>query len=128
MPRKSLSADVTSASEPARKRLNRKRKAIPALAKPLKSDHQIDSKGRITAKPIPATTPAASKPRKQDVILDLLHQPSGAALDQLTAATGWQAHSIRGFLSGTVRKKLGLSLVSNIVDGRRRYRIEGGAT
>ena len=46
----------------------------------------------------------------------------------LMEATGWQPHSVRGFLSATVKKKLGLSLVSETSkDGVRRYRIDAGA-
>jgi Protein of unknown function (DUF3489) len=45
-------------------------------------------------------------------------------LDELQAATGWQQHSVRGFLAGTVKKKLGLTLLSEKPDvGPRRYRI-----
>ena len=48
----------------------------------------------------------------------------GAAIDELQTATGWQAHSVRGFLAGTVKKKLGLVLQSNKAeDGVRRYRV-----
>ena len=51
-----------------------------------------------------------------------------ATLADLMVATAWQRHSIRGFLSGTVRKKLGLNLVSDITDGgERRYRIPSDA-
>jgi hypothetical protein len=39
-------------------------------------------------------------------------------------STGWQAHSVRGFLSGTVRKRLGLALISEAGDSGRRYRID----
>ena len=45
------------------------------------------------------------------------------SLDALVKATGWQKHSVRGFLAGTVRKKLNLPLVSEKVDGIRTYRI-----
>jgi hypothetical protein len=44
----------------------------------------------------------------------------------LTRATGWQQHSVRGFLAGVVRKKLGLNLVSTVAEGGRVYRIADG--
>ena len=60
---------------------------------------------------------------KQDRVVALLQQPRGATLDVLVDATGWQKHSVRGFLAGTVRKKLKLPLISEKVDGIRTYRI-----
>ncbi len=60
---------------------------------------------------------------KQDQIVALLRQPGGATLDALVKATGWQKHSVRGFLAGTVRKKLKLPLLSEKIDGIRTYRI-----
>jgi Protein of unknown function (DUF3489) len=64
-------------------------------------------------------------PGKQDLILKKLGSAKGVTLDTLVETSGWQKHSVRGFLSGTVRKKLGLPLVSELgKDGRRRYRIE----
>ena len=65
---------------------------------------------------------------KQDDVLDLLRAPSGATIETITQATGWQAHSVRGFLAGVVRKKLGLTLQSEKSDGERVYRIVGGPT
>src|SRR5882762_3418656 len=65
----------------------------------------------------------ASPAPKQDRVVALLQQPGGAALDVLVDATGWQKHSVRGFLAGTVRKKLKLPLISEKVDGIRTYRI-----
>jgi uncharacterized protein DUF3489 len=57
-------------------------------------------------------------------ILALLKRPAGASLQQLRKATGWQAHSVRGFLSGTLKKKMGLRVTSTKVpDGDRTYRI-----
>jgi hypothetical protein len=61
---------------------------------------------------------------KGAAITALLKRNSGATLDELTAASGWQAHSVRGFLSGTLKKKLGLTVSSErSEDGVRRYRI-----
>ena len=63
---------------------------------------------------------------KQDSVIALLRQPQGATIDRLVKATGWQPHSVRGFLAGTVRKKLKLQLQSQKIDGRRTYRIKSG--
>ena len=58
------------------------------------------------------------------LVLKKLRTPGGATLPMLMEETGWQAHSVRGFLSGTVRKRLGLDLTSTIgKDGVRRYRV-----
>jgi hypothetical protein len=69
-------------------------------------------------------SPSRRKPdSKQDQILAMLRQPGGTTLDALVKATGWQKHSVRGFLAGTVRKKLKLPLLSLKVEGIRTYRI-----
>jgi hypothetical protein len=60
---------------------------------------------------------------KQARILAMLRAPSGSTIDAMMHATGWQQHSVRGFLAGVVRKKLGLNLVSAATEGRRLYRI-----
>ena len=61
---------------------------------------------------------------KGDTILGLLKQQGGVTLAEMTGATGWQAHSVRGFLSGSLKKKLGLTIVSEKGDdGQRRYHI-----
>jgi hypothetical protein len=61
---------------------------------------------------------------KAGAVLKLVRRPKGASLAELTNATGWQAHSVRGFLSGTVKKKLGLNITSEGgKDGVRRYRL-----
>ncbi len=58
-------------------------------------------------------------------ILDLLKRPEGATLKDLMKATGWQAHSVRGFLSGTIGKKMGLKVASTKTeDGDRTYSIK----
>lgn len=60
---------------------------------------------------------------KQARLLSLLQRSGGASMDELTAATGWQRHSVRGVLSGVLRKKLGLAVSSTLVDSVRIYRI-----
>jgi len=56
-------------------------------------------------------------------LLALMHRPGGASIADLMKAAGWQAHSVRGAISGAIKKKLGLSVVSERVDGVRFYRI-----
>jgi hypothetical protein len=64
---------------------------------------------------------------KSDRVLTLLRQSGGASLDELMKATNWQAHSVRGFLSGAVKKRKGLMIMSaSDGEGTRRYRIEAG--
>lgn len=71
----------------------------------------------------PARQRASEKPNKQAKLLDLLKRPAGATIAALSEASGWQQHSVRGFLAGVVRKKLGLELVSAVEADQRVYRI-----
>lgn len=65
---------------------------------------------------------------KQDRVVAVLQRPKGATLKELVKVTGWQPHSVRGFLAGTVRKKLKLPLRSEVVEGIRIYRAGTKAT
>ena len=68
--------------------------------------------------------PGNSKSTKANAILDLLKSKTGASIEDMTKATGWQSHSVRGFLSGTVKKRMGLTVEKEPdKDGVRRYRI-----
>ena len=111
-------------------------KANVALRKP----HVTESKAKSAKKTTPAkkgakvakVAKAAKKPTgaregsKTEKVLDLLKRSGGATTKELMKATGWQPHSVRGFLSGTVRKKLGLDVVSTKgEDGERSYSIKG---
>ena len=79
-------------------------------------------------KKAPKATKKAGEARegsKAATVLDLLQRPDGATLAELMKATGWQAHSVRGFLSRTVSKKMGLAVASTKVeDGERTYSIK----
>ena len=77
-------------------------------------------------KPIAATRDATKTTRastKSSLILKLLGRSSGATVKELVAGTGGQDHSVRGFLSGTLKKKLGLVVTSEIIDGVRHNKI-----
>lgn len=61
---------------------------------------------------------------KQDLVIQMLRRQSGVTIDDIVAKTGWQRHSVRGFFSGLVKKKLKLPLVSEVgKDGMRRYHL-----
>ena len=67
---------------------------------------------------------ARSRETKTDQVVQRLRSEGGATIAEIMAATGWQAHSVRGFFSAVVRKRLALDLVSILgEDGTRRYRI-----
>jgi len=67
---------------------------------------------------------AAREGSKTNKVLDLLKQPGGVTAKELMKATGWQPHSVRGFLSGTIGKKMGLTVTSvKGEDGERSYSI-----
>ena len=74
-------------------------------------------------------SPSVTKPgkaSKSDKIVALLQRPGSVPLSALMKATGWQPHSVRGFLAGVVRNKLGLTLVSEKTGEERVYRIIAG--
>ena len=78
-------------------------------------------------RPAPASSkPAPGPDTKHARIIAMLRMPAGATIAAIMTATDWQQHSVRGFLAGVVRKKLGLNLVSEQTDKGRVYRIRDG--
>ena len=73
-----------------------------------------------------SSKPAARPDTKHARIIAMLRAPAGATIAAIMTATEWQQHSVRGFLAGVVRKKLGLNLVSEQTDKGRVYRIKDG--
>lgn len=72
-----------------------------------------EAKATKAAKPAPTQKPGALRPESKGAkVLDLISRAKGASLAELMKATGWQAHSIRGFLSGTLGTKMGLRVPS----------------
>jgi hypothetical protein len=89
------------------------------------------STARKTPKPAsrkrsaPASSKSTARPdTKHSRIVAMLQAPAGATIAAIMTATDWQQHSVRGFLAGVVRKKLGLNLVSEQTDKGRVYRIK----
>jgi hypothetical protein len=75
----------------------------------------------------PKAAPKTRTPRegtKQATLIAMLRAPEGATLDEIVAATGWLPHTARGAMSGALKKKLGLTITSEKVEGRGRcYRV-----
>ena len=77
----------------------------------------------IEALPDPERQSDAKRPSKQDVVIAMLRQPEGATVDEVASVTGWQRHTVRGVFSGTLKKKLGLTVASAKEQRGRVYRI-----
>jgi Protein of unknown function (DUF3489) len=121
------SAEETNAAQTATEKPNKKasRRAQRAPVAPKKGK---SGKKATPAKKAPKGAKKAAGARdgsKTAKVLDLLKRDGGATAKELMKATGWQSHSVRGFLSGTVGKKMGLTVVSTKgEDGERSYSVK----
>lgn len=79
---------------------------------------------KSTRKAPTATSQAAIRPgSKGAAIVTLLRREGGATLDEMTQATGWQKHSVRGFLAGALKKRHGLTVRAEKIEKGRVYRV-----
>ncbi len=91
--------------------------AAPAAPKKAKATKQAKAKDDATA------AKGARQGSKKAIVLELIRRPDGASLKEIMEATDWQAHSVRGFISGSLGKKMGLNVESfKRADGERAYR------
>jgi hypothetical protein len=77
----------------------------------------------VTRQQQPSRKEQPGRASKQAQVIAMLQAPHGATIEAMAEATGWQPHSVRGFLAGVVRKKLGLDLASSAGEGGRVYRV-----
>ena len=115
---------LTEAKTKATKGKKKASEAVGSAGKsPAKSKGEPKPKAAKKA-PKAANTPRSAKVSKGDKIIELLQRKGGATIQELTTATGWQPHSVRGFLSGVLRKKQGLDVASSVNDGVYSYAIK----
>ncbi len=86
------------------------------------------TKASLQAIPNPDQPKKTEPGSKQSRVIAMLQSPAGATIAAMMKATGWQQHSVRGFLAGVVRKRLKLKLGWKKVEGNRVYQIPGGAS
>ena len=77
----------------------------------------------VEALPDPNQPSETKRPSKQEAVIAMLQRPEGATVDEVASAMGWQRHTVRGLFSGTLKKKLGLTLASATEERGRVYRI-----
>ena len=114
--------------------MSKSNKAVPAKAKSAQSPKSLPkATQRASHKTPQKTTPAraAANEKKSAIrensklanVIAMLRQPKGTTIEAISKATGWQAHSVRGAISGAIKKKLGLTVTSVKADDVRTYRI-----
>jgi hypothetical protein len=116
---KSKRKTASRASDSKTKARNSVRRTTARNAVPLKPV----TKPAAHQPPLSASQPTVSRESKKARIIGMLRAPGGATIEAMARAAKWQPHSVRGFLAGIVRKKLGFTLVSADGENGRVYRI-----
>jgi Protein of unknown function (DUF3489) len=116
-------ADITEDQMAAHKRQSKsiKSKPVPRSSSQGVTASKTTLLGSV-AKP-PSAKASSAKVSKKEKVLGMLRESDGTSIAAIMAATGWQEHSVRGFFTAVVKKKLKLNLVSQKVGGDRVYRI-----
>ena len=101
-----------------------------AQAKKAKTPAPKSKSAKTTGKTVKAAAPLTTgaqhrRGTKQTQMIELLSRDTGATIADIVAATGWQPHTVRGAMAGALKKRLGLTVTSEKVDGRGRvYRVQ----
>jgi len=112
----------TPARPNSSKRAGRNRRAAQMTARKT-AKLKAGTRSTVGQQHLSSTQQTGRAGSKQARIIAMLRAPSGATIDAMVHATGWQQHSVRGFLAGVIRKKLGLNLISTAAESGRVYRI-----
>jgi hypothetical protein len=112
--------DLAASTE---KHMTEEVKAAPQPAAAAEAANSEDSADRRAARRSRKAKPVS----KSDAVVALLGRARGATIDEMMKVTGWQSHSVRGFIAGTVKKKLGHPISSEKADRGRVYRIAAEA-
>ena len=126
IPEQATNTEPSASSEPVpakRARVAAQRRNVPPKKGKSAKKATPEEKGHVAAKS--AKKAKARQGSKTAKVLDLLQRPTGATGADLRKATGWQAHSVRGFISGVLGRKLGLKVTSTVDNGERRYALKG---
>lgn len=89
--------------------------------KPRRMARELQTGASLDLQPEPPAKTSTKTPSKLDQVEALLRANTGASIAEIMAATGWQQHSVRGAMAGAIKKR-GLVIISDKVDGTRRYR------
>ena len=126
---------MPSKAKPLAKPTTRKRAVAPVLSPLAKRTATVAATPRPRKAPEKPTAPSlaatavATKSTKQSQLIALLRTPAGTSIEQMTKVTGWQPHTVRGVISGVLRKRLALNVACSSPDeaGIRTYRIVDAA-
>jgi hypothetical protein len=120
-------ATATEPEAPKKARVAPRRAHVaPSKGRSAKKTTSAKKSAKAPKKAMPAKAEGAREGSKTAKVLDLLKRSGGASLKEIMKATSWQPHSVRGFLSGTVGKKMGLAVTSTKgEDGERSYSVKG---